>query len=145
MNPTTLCWTVVFIAATTVEVTACEHDAAVRREAVAAGVPARVAVDIMHAESSGNRLAVGPGGERGLFQITPQLWRESGRGPFTNAFKAKENIRVGIRHLARVKSQDPRNFVAWHNAGRKNWRRISKAWTTSHPNRIYRAIYRGSR
>ena len=125
----------------------CRFDDRIRAEAESAGVPGWIAVAVCHAESSGDPRAVGPGGARGLFQFECSTWNiEAGGVPFDRAFDPETSIRVGVRHLSRNRAagaRDPRNFLAWHNAGVRDWRRLQRRWSTDHPNGIYRAIYRG--
>lgn len=124
---------------------ACQYDPQIIREAARQGVEPWVAVAIVHAESSGNPGAVGPGGERGLFQLTKPVWRVRFPGQVKAdwGFNPQMNIEAGVWNLARSGARNAKETVSWHNAGRKDYRNLNPKWVRDHPNRIYRSIYRG--
>lgn len=123
-------------------VAACPYQAQIETAAETSGIPGNVAVAIVQAESSCRSGVTGPGNERGLFQIGESTWRRVSKRPWSEAFNPAANIEAGIAHLKLARSVDPRNLVCWHNSGRRNWKELSPKWSTNHPNRIYRAIYR---
>lgn len=102
---------------------------------------------IIQAESSGNPLAIGPTGERGLMQISEATWEAVSRWPWRDAFDPEKNVQVG-RQILEVINQnyDERatcaRIVYTYNTGRYCFRTIP-AWTRKHPNKIYRRIFCG--
>ena len=121
---------------------ACPYASEITQAASAAGLPADTLVAIARAESSCNPRATN-GTERGLFQFSEATWARYGTGPFSSAFDPHLNIKAAIKYLSKADKFDPRNLVSFHNAGVRDWRRLNPKWSINHPNRIYRAIYRG--
>lgn len=111
--------------------------------AAAFGISPKVALAIVQAESSGFSWAIGRGGERGAFQITETTWTALTDEPYREAFNLQTSARVAMRNLLDARTSDPRCLISYHNAGTTDWEGLNKRWTTNHPNRIYRAIYRG--
>lgn len=143
---------------------ACQWDTYITEQAEQYGVPWRVAIAICHAESSGNPDCIGKDGEVGLFQFTKKRWIDAGgqesysqiieRTPTSTGYtivsfpeiakNPHQNICLAIRELSKCgKNRDPRVYAAWWNAGRMDYWSLSKKWSVNHPNKIYRAIYRG--
>lgn len=122
------------------------HDRLIRERFAEAGLPAELAVRISHAESSGRARVTGKGGERGLFQFDRATWERRSRRPWAEAFDPKANTEAAVRHWLALRSKNPsagpRDFAAWHNAGRRSWKELGPEWTVHHPNRTYRSIYR---
>lgn len=72
---------------------------------------------VIHAESHFDPLALSKTGAQGLMQLMPETAKELG---ISNSFNAKENIRAGSRHLARLVRKYGGNITlvsAAYNAG----------------------------
>lgn len=129
---------------------ACAYDTMIREEAAAVGVSGDVAVLLCHAESSGRADVVGPGGEVGLFQLSPTLVRHYGQAqglttpPVLTA--PVLNTRVALWWMRQRPGWWPpgdcRDTLAWYNAGVADWRTLARRWSTDHPNALYRRAYR---
>lgn len=79
------------------------------------GVPPKLVISLIHAESNFNRNAVSHAGAKGLMQLMDFNWEPWGIDPFN----ADDNIRVGTAMLARLlkKYRNPRLALAAYNAG----------------------------
>lgn len=79
-------------------------------------VDANLVKAVVHAESGFNPHAVSSKGAQGLMQLMPGTARLVG---VRNPFAAEENLRGGVRHLARLskKYDDIRHAIAAYNAG----------------------------
>ena len=79
-------------------------------------VDANLVKAVIHAESGFNPHAVSSKGAQGLMQLMPGTARLVG---VRNPFAAEENMRGGVRHLARLakKYDDIRHAIAAYNAG----------------------------
>ncbi|MBI2217360.1 MAG: lytic transglycosylase domain-containing protein [Candidatus Rokubacteria bacterium] len=89
----------------------------VRAAAQRYGVPEKLVLAVIHAESRGNPWAVSPKGARGLMQLMPQTASLLG---VRDSFDPEENIDGGIRHLRRLIDRygnDLRLALAAYNAG----------------------------
>lgn len=81
------------------------------------GVPERLILAVIRAESGFNPFAVSPKGARGLMQLMPQTASMLG---VKNSFDPTENIDGGVRHLRSLIERfgnDVRLAVAAYNAG----------------------------
>jgi soluble lytic murein transglycosylase-like protein len=81
------------------------------------GVPEKLVLAVIQAESGGNRWAVSPKGARGLMQLMPQTASLLG---VRDSFDPAENIDGGVRHLRRLIDRygnDLRLALAAYNAG----------------------------
>lgn len=119
-------------------------------------IPSSLIFKIMLAESSLNPKAVGPDGERGLFQLSKETW--DWLTPkiyekvldFDLAFDPEINKKVGIYYLDWLKGQlgiryTPALLVASYNYGIGRIKSLGYKLPSSaynHPNLIYRNIFR---
>lgn len=100
---------------------------------------------IIQAESSGDRLAVGPSGERGLMQIQKKVWTQLSDYPWSDAFISAKNVQVG-RALIELINEEYGNkatlarIVYTYNTGKWCRSKHLPRWTQHHPNKIYRQI-----
>lgn len=131
---------------TTHEAKACSYDSLIKQEAVKHGLPADALIDLAMAESSCNPKAIGDNGTAyGLFQITKSTWTRYTHEPFINALNPERNIAITMKHLDNsLFKSDYRNIFSYHNANVKDWHTLNPKWSINHPNRIYRAWYRGN-
>ena len=122
---------------------------AIRHEARKHRVNEEIAVAIAQAESICRAQAIGASGERGLYQFDVATWSRLMPGQsYNQAFEPELNIRAGIRHLAENRAlgeQDVRNYVSYHNSGKRHFTDVSARYRLHHPNRIYARIYRDGR
>ncbi len=106
---------------------------------------------IIMAESSGNPDAVGPGGERGLMQISWNTWKRFSMYDFDFAFDPEKNVQIGRRELENINEMYLRfggfqpsaaRLLYTYNTGRLCFKKHLPRWTKHHPNKIYREIFR---
>jgi soluble lytic murein transglycosylase-like protein len=119
-------------------------------------IPSSLIFKIMLAESSLNPKAIGPAGERGLFQLSKETWnwltpKIYGKVlDFDLAFDSAINKKVGIYYLNWLKEQlgvhyTPALLVASYNYGIGRIKSLGyklPASAYNHPNLIYRQIFR---
>jgi len=123
---------------------ACPYAETIKTEARKANLPPETIVLIVLAESSCNPNAHNKGeNARGLFQFSQRTWESVSTLPFSQAWNPQANIEAGIAHLKLANTTNPKNLVAWHNAGVKDWTKLNPKWSVNHPNKIYRRIYNG--
>jgi len=83
-------------------------------------------------ESRNNPKAVGTSGERGLFQIMPDTWKQHTSQPFSLAFDGAMNRKVAVLHLQWIEKSvkrygaepTPAVVAACYNAGVERMRRV---------------------
>ncbi len=132
------------ILATVIVLAACPWAKTAEEQAAKYALPQGLMSALIAAESSCRADITGPGGARGLFQFEESTWRRYSKRPWQDAYDPQASIEAAINyHLELIGDNSIKNHVAWHNAGVKNWEKLSPKWSINHPNKIYRGIYRG--
>ena len=96
---------------------------------------------IIQVESSGDTMAVGKAGERGLMQIKRDTWRETTSSmyghelPFDYAFDGDLNRHVGRQYLARIQQRLKERRPAW----KADQRALLLASYNAGPHRVVRS------
>lgn len=89
------------------------------------GIDPNVAVAVAKVESNFKVQAVGAKGERGLFQIMPEIYPEVHPD---SLFDPKVNIELGVKHLAwnkkYCKHKENRTYLVCYNYGIKNAEKV---------------------
>ena len=97
------------------------YEALVRKHAKAAGVPVKLALAVVHVESSFRSKVRGAAGEIGLMQVMPATARYMGyKGSMRKLYNPETNLRVGMRYLAkahRLGGGKLCNVILKYNAG----------------------------
>ncbi|MFD0916278.1 lytic transglycosylase domain-containing protein [Pseudahrensia aquimaris] len=97
------------------------YEPLIRKHAKAAGVPVKLALAVVHVESSFRSKAKGAAGEIGLMQLMPATARYMGyKGPLRKLYNPDTNIRFGMKYLAkahRLGGGQLCNVILKYNAG----------------------------